>query len=99
MPQRVVGRMLPLIHRRRRLVAAGTVCPSVQAKIQVFRPRGRKSFRLQKQLIFETMPLTAEAPVSRPWWLGYPDCPCTTLVCFGALRDSTTGFRAEGAGR
>jgi len=39
-----------------------------------------KSFRLQKQLIFETMPLTAEAPVSRPWWLGYPDCPCTTHV-------------------
>jgi hypothetical protein len=54
---------------------------------------------LQKQLIFETMPLTAEAPVSRPWWLGYPDCPCTTHVFFGALRDSTTGFRAEGAGR
>ena len=26
------------------------------------------------------MQLTAEAPVSRPWWLGYPDCPCTTLV-------------------
>jgi cold-inducible RNA-binding protein len=35
---------------------------------------------LQNQLIFETIPLTAEAPVSRPWWLGYPDCPCTTLV-------------------
>src|SRR5260370_38903150 len=26
------------------------------------------------------MQWTAEAPVSRPWWLGYPDCPCTTLV-------------------
>jgi hypothetical protein len=40
----------------------------------------QQSFRLQKQLIFETMPLTAEAPVSRPWWLAYPDCPCTTIV-------------------
>src|SRR6202451_994090 len=47
---------------------------------------GCKSFRLQKQLIFETMPLTAEAPVSRPWWLGYQDSPCTTLVLRRAPR-------------
>jgi hypothetical protein len=40
----------------------------------------QQSFRLQKELIFETMPLTAEAPASRPWWLAYPDYPCTTLV-------------------
>jgi hypothetical protein len=38
----------------------------------------QQSFRLQMQLFFETMPLTAEAPVSRPWWLAYPVCPCTT---------------------
>jgi hypothetical protein len=57
-----------------------------------------RSFSLQKPLIFETMHWTAEAPVSRPWWLGYPDCPCTTQV-FGALRDSLVRFRAEGVGR
>jgi cold-inducible RNA-binding protein len=39
-----------------------------------------QAFRLQKGLIFETMQSTAEALVSRPCWLGYPDCPCTTLV-------------------
>src|ERR1700676_4066891 len=33
------------------------------------------SFPLQKGLIFERMPLTAEVPVSRPRWLGFPDCP------------------------
>jgi hypothetical protein len=38
------------------------------------KPR-RNSFWLQNQLIFETIPLTAEAPVSRPRWLGSPDCP------------------------
>jgi RNA recognition motif. (a.k.a. RRM, RBD, or RNP domain) len=43
-------------------------------------PDDTKTFPLQNQLIFETIPLTAEAPVSRPWWLGYPDCPCTTLA-------------------
>src|SRR5580704_261788 len=59
----------------------------------------QKSFRLQKQLIFETMPLTAEAPVSRPWWLGLPGLPVYDARLFGALRDSTTGFRAEGVGR
>jgi cold-inducible RNA-binding protein len=75
MPQRIVGRMLPLIPPAKVLRCGGTVCPSVQAKTQVFRPRARKSFRLQKQLIFETMPLTAEAPVSRPWWLGLPGLP------------------------
>jgi hypothetical protein len=33
------------------------------------------SFPLQKGLIFESMPLTAEVPVSRPRWLGFTDCP------------------------
>src|SRR6201984_880805 len=26
------------------------------------------------------MQVTAEVPVSRPWWPCYPDCPCSTLV-------------------
>jgi cold-inducible RNA-binding protein len=34
---------------------------------------------LQKGLIFETMPLTAEDASLGPWQLGYPDCPCTIL--------------------
>jgi cold-inducible RNA-binding protein len=38
------------------------------------------SFRLQKGLIFETMPLTAEVQVLRLRWLGPPDCPHTTTV-------------------
>src|SRR5580704_5379624 len=70
----------------------------LQAKWPGVRVR-QKSFRLQKQLIFETMPLTAEAPVSRPWWLGLPGLPVYDARLFGALRDSTTGFRAEGVGR
>jgi hypothetical protein len=49
-------------------------------------PRGRKVafspayFRLQKGLIFETMPLTAEVQDSRLRWLGPSDCPCTITV-------------------
>jgi cold-inducible RNA-binding protein len=42
------------------------------------------------QLIFETMPLTAEAPVSPPRWLGFPGCPCSNAF-FSALRDSYLG--------
>jgi hypothetical protein len=37
--------------------------------------RASDSFPLQKGLIFESMPLTAEVPFSRPRWLGFPDCP------------------------
>src|SRR5215475_7852126 len=59
----------PLRHK------AAATCPNGQRL-----PPRAKTFPLQNQLIFETIPLTAEAPVSRPWWLGYPDCPCTTLV-------------------
>ena len=29
-------------------------------------------FQLQSELISETMPLTAEATVSRPRWIGFP---------------------------
>ena len=58
-----------------------------------------RSFPLQKALIFETMHWTAEAPVSRPWWLGYPGLPVFDARHFGALRDSLVRFRAEGVGR
>jgi hypothetical protein len=58
-----------------------------------------RSFSLQKPLIFETMHWTAEAPVSRPWWLGYPGLPVFDARLFGALRDSLVRFRAEGVGR
>jgi hypothetical protein len=54
---------------------AAPTCPNGQSLLA-----NTKTFPLQNQLIFETIPLTAEAPVSRPWWLGYPDCPCTTLA-------------------
>src|SRR5580704_15831309 len=67
-------------------VAASATCPNGQTL-----PANAKTFPLQNQLIFETIPLTAEAPVSRPWWLGYPDCPCTTLVLRRAPR-LATGF-------
>ena len=62
-------------------------------------PRRIRSFPLQKALIFETMHLTAEAPVSRPWWLAYPGLPVFDARLFGALRDSLVRFRAEGVGR
>src|SRR5580692_4923938 len=39
------------------------------------RAPGLESFSLQKGLIFERMPLTAEVPSSRPRWLGSPHCP------------------------
>ena len=58
-----------------------------------------RSFSLQNPLIFETMHLTAEAPVSRPWWLAYPGLPVFDARLFGALRDSLVRFRAEGVGR
>jgi hypothetical protein len=60
--------------------------------------RGLDSFPLQKGLIFERMPLTAEVPVSRPRWLGFSDCPCPIAVLQRAPR-LLLGFRAEGVGR
>jgi hypothetical protein len=65
------------------MFAEGCTRPTVQGETatkMAFRGQTQQSFRLQKELIFETMPLTAEAPASRPWWLAYPDYPCTTLV-------------------
>src|ERR1700733_15050838 len=53
--------------------APSSTCPNGQ-RLQA----NTKTFPLQNQLIFETIRLAPEAPVSRPWWLGYPDCPCTT---------------------
>src|ERR1700722_16460134 len=78
---------------RRQKLSSHATCPSGQRLYP-----NAKTFPLQNQLIFETIPLTAEAPVSRPCWLGYPDCPCTTLVLRRAPR-LAIGFRAEGAGR
>jgi hypothetical protein len=41
---------------------ASATCPNGQTLLA-----NTKTFPLQNQLIFETIPLTAEAPVSRPW--------------------------------
>src|SRR6266481_1692639 len=53
------------------------------------------SFRLQKGLIFETMQLTAEVPVSLLWWLGPPTARERKLSLQRAPR-LASGFRAEG---
>ena len=60
---------------------------------------GAGQFQLQKGLFSETMPLTAEVPVSRPRWLGFPDCPCERLLCLQRAPRLASGFRAEGVGR
>ena len=79
-------------------VRAGCHKPIVN-RVVLKNPRQIRSFSLQNPLIFETMHWTAEAPVSRPWWLAYPGLPVFDARLFGALRDSLVRFRAEGVGR
>jgi hypothetical protein len=62
-------------------------------------PRRTDSFRLQKELIFESMPLTAEVPVSLPAVARLPRLPVNDSCVLQRAPRLSLGFRAEGVGR